>query len=243
MSETLLAIDAGNTRIKWGLWHGNAWAERGAVPTPEATRVGEDWRPLPDGTRVVVSNVAGLEVRAQIAEACRKAGAETLFIASHREQCGVSNGYTDHSQLGTDRWAAIIAAHRAGTGNKLVVIAGTALTIDALAADGAHLGGVIVPGPRLMRESLSRNTAALKHTDGRFADFPGTTPDAITSGSVQACVGAILRLHEAMARDRRAPDLVIVSGGAAQELDAHLPFPATFNENLVLDGLVLIARA
>jgi type III pantothenate kinase len=239
----LLAIDAGNTRIKWGLWDGDRWTERGAVPTPEATRVGEDWRPLPTGTRAIVSNVAGLEVRAQIAEACRTAGAEALFIAAHREQCGVVNGYLDHTQLGTDRWAALVASHRAGAGNKLVVIAGTALTIDALTGDGIHLGGVIVPGPRLMRESLSRNTAALKHTDGRFADFPGATPDAITSGSVQACVGAIARMHEAMKRDGHAPGHVIVSGGAAQELDLHLPFPASFNENLVLDGLVLLSRA
>jgi pantothenate kinase type III len=94
-----------------------------------------------------------------------------------------------------------------------------------------------------MRESLSRNTAALKHTDGRFAEFPGSTPDAITSGSVQACVGAILRLHAAMAQAGHTPGQVILSGGAAQELGEHLPFPAAFNENLVLDGLVLIQNA
>ena len=112
-----------------------------------------------------------------------------------------------------------------------------------LSADGRFLGGMIVPGPALMRRSLDRGTAGLRLTEGVFADFPASTPDAITTGAIQACAGAIERMRDAMAGAGCPPSQIVISGGAAPELAAHLPIAATIRENLVLDGLLLIARS
>lgn len=238
----ILAIDAGNTRIKWGLSDGSRWLRRGAVPTAEVETLAAQWGALAAPARAIASNVAGEAVRSGLGRACAERGIALAVIASERERLGVVNGYRDPGQLGTDRWAGLVAAHRSGPGHKLVVNAGTALTIDALAADGRFRGGLIVPGPALMRRSLDRGTAGLRLTEGRFEPFPASTPDAITTGAVQACIGAVERMRAAMAAAGLDPARLVVSGGAAAELAPHLPPGAAMDENLVLEGLLAIAR-
>lgn len=237
----ILAIDAGNTRIKWGVFDGAKWNPCGALPTAEAARLGEAWSAAPQDCRAIASNVAGAKVQHALESACAAAGFPLTLALSQPEALGVTNGYRDSRQLGADRWAALIAAHHAHRGDKLVVNAGTALTVDALRADGRFLGGIIVPGPALMRSALGAGTAGLSATEGEFAPFPARTEDAITSGAIQACIGAIDRMRAAMADSGCAPALAVLSGGAAAELAAHLPLAHALEENLVLDGLVLIA--
>lgn len=239
---SVLAVDAGNTRIKWGIHDGRGWIASGAVPTDEAATLAVAWRTTPGIHRAIASNVAGPGVAADLSAAIARAGVALQLVESQREQLGVANGYRDPGQLGSDRWAALIAAHRAERGHKLVVNVGTAMTVDALTADGQFLGGLIVPGPALMRRSLDRGTAGLRQTEGTFHDFPRGTPDAITSGAVQACAGAIERMRDAMVERGTPPGRIILSGGAAAEIEAHLPLAFTRHENLVLDGLLLIAR-
>jgi type III pantothenate kinase len=239
----VLAIDAGNTRIKWGLRVGDRWEARGAIATADAAKLGRDWPAIAPGTRTLGSNVGGLAVQGLLHEACARHDLVLSLIASQREQLGVTNGYRDAVQLGTDRWAALVAAHAAAATHQLVVNSGTALTVDALRADGLFMGGLIAPGPALMRRSLGGGTAQLRQTEGAFDPFPRCTPDAITTGALQAAVGAIERMRAAMTAAGFAPERIQLSGGAAPELCPHLPMPVTLNDNLVLDGLVLIARA
>lgn len=234
----ILALDAGNTRIKWGVHDGRGWRARGAVDTSQAASLKQALDAAGPFDRAIACNVAGPAVRAHIVEACR-----ADFITPVAEQLGVRNRYADPAQLGADRWAALIAAHHGDKGHKLVVNVGTALTIDALTASGEFLGGLIVPGPALMRRSLDRGTAGLRLTEGRFEQFPRSTPDAITSGALQACLGAIARLGKAMASQGAAPDRIILSGGAASQIEAMLPYPHIHRETLVLEGLVLAARS
>ena len=239
--ENKLLIDAGNSRIKWGVHDGRAWAVRGAVPTAEANGIGAAWTALEGVKQATASNVAGVLVAEDLQRACRERGIGLTIIRSQAQQLGVTNGYRDPSQLGADRWAALIAAHHTGKGDKLVVTAGTALTIDSLAADGRFLGGLIVPGAALMRRSLDRGTAGLKLATGDFADFPRSTADAIATGSIDACIGAIARVASRMQALGAPPARIVLSGGAAQEIAPHLPMAHAFHENLVLDGLLLIA--
>jgi type III pantothenate kinase len=202
----------------------------------------ESLRPALPVEVAIASNVAGDRVRSEIEEACERADTPVTIIRSERQQLGVVNGYRDAQQLGPDRWAALIAAHHLESGHKLVVNVGTALTIDALAGDGRFLGGLIVPGPALMRSSLDRGTAGLRLTEGELRDFPESTPDAITSGAIQACIGAIERTGRAMDARGCPPRLIILSGGAAAEIAPSLPYASRLHENLVLEGLLILAR-
>jgi type III pantothenate kinase len=240
--SAVLAIDSGNTRIKWGVHDGGVWSAQGAIPTAESATLFEALRSSLPADKAIASNVAGTEVRSRIEAACKRAEVGITFIRSERRQLGVENGYRDPGQLGSDRWAALVAAHAVIPGHKLVVNAGTALTIDALTAEGRFLGGLIVPGPALMRRSLERGTAGLRLTEGTLQEFPESTPDAITSGAIQAAVGAIERLAKVMAARGCPPGRIILSGGAAAELAESLPIATIHRENLVLDGLLLIAR-
>jgi type III pantothenate kinase len=239
--DTILAIDAGNSRIKWGVHDGRAWTATVAIETARAGDLSESLRGIKTVGLAIASNVAGAAVQAAIEAACK--GLAVRFVRSEASQLGVTNGYRDPSQLGTDRWVALIAAHHARPGHKLVINAGTALTIDALTGDGRFLGGLIVPGPALMRRSLDRATAALRESEGAVRDFPASTPEAIATGAVLACAGAAERLAKSMDAHGTPPGLIILSGGAARELAPALGLPHELHENLVLDGLQLIARA
>lgn len=240
MTDPLLAIDAGNTRIKWGLWDAGRWLSAGFADTEDCARLSSKLDHVPQ--HVIISNVAGREVEAHLVAQLSVAGRGIHVISSLSEQCGVKNGYRNPAQLGTDRWAALIAARRHGFGAKLVVVAGTAMTIDALTAEGVFLGGVIVPGLMLMHGALQANTAQLGISPGQVDAFPKETGDAIASGAIQASVGAVMRLREALRAHVQAEPECIVSGGAARLLMPHLPFPAAIQDNLVLDGLVVIAN-
>ncbi len=242
MDDVLLAFDAGNTRIKWGVHDGHAWSAVGAIDTAESARLYDALRAALPADAAIACNVAGDAVRADLERACERAQVRLTVIQSAAAQLGVANGYADPARLGADRWAALVAAHHEGGGHKVVVNAGTALTIDALAADGRFLGGLIVPGPALMRAALNRGTAGLRLTEGRFEDFPRDTPDAFTSGALLACLGAIDRLAAAMAARGMPAERALLSGGAAREIAAGLRLRYDLRENLVLDGLALIAR-
>ena len=98
-----------------------------------------------------------------------------LYIRPQRSQCSVSNGYDEADRLGSDRWAALIAAHHLHPDRDLLVVqAGTAVTIDTLSAQGNFRGGMIVPGFRLMLDALARSTAGLDTGREKSAPFPAT---------------------------------------------------------------------
>ena len=240
---TVLAIDSGNTRIKWGVHDERKWTATGAIDTASAGQLHESFRGALPAHRAFATNVAGSSVQAAIESACRAASIPVTFIRGEASRLGVTTSYRDPAQLGADRWVALVAAHTARPGHKLVINAGTALTIDALAADGRFLGGVIVPGPALMRRSLDRGTAALRETPGAVVEFPDNTADAIATGAAIAGAGAADRMAQAMAARGTPPGLIILSGGAAREIAPALRLPYEIHENLVLDGLQLIARS
>ena len=112
----------------------------------------------PNKLQVIVANVAGNSVVAAIQCAFSAQAVNLNFVIPTEHACGIHNHYLQPHRLGVDRFAALIAAHQQPQ-NQLVVMAGTALTIDALTANGDFLGGVIVPGLSTMQSALHRSTA------------------------------------------------------------------------------------
>lgn len=235
----ILLLDAGNTRVKWGVLDGARGRGEGALAHDELARLADIAAQHGPFGRVVGSNVAGAAVAARIAEALRDAGAAPAWLTSSGQCCGVTNGYEQPEQLGSDRWAALIGARALHAAPCLVVNAGTATTIDVLDAEGRFRGGVILPGEQLMRRALAGNTAQLPLAPGRYTATPCNTADAIASGCLHAQAGAVERMYRLIAGQPQAACLI--SGGGAAPLAAALEIPHRHIENLVLKGLAVIA--
>lgn len=235
----MLLIDAGNTRIKWALTDGGDRSDSGALPTGQAGELSQLLANYSAVQQIWASNVAGEDAARHIRDFAAALQAELHFIVAQKTQCGVRNNYHNASQLGSDRWAALIAAWRLAGRRCLVVNSGTATTIDSLSATGEFIGGLILPGVELMQRSLQAATAGLESKPGAYAAFPLNTADAMFSGAIQACCGAIERQY-ALLDDNGAP--VVLSGGMAAQLQEHLNLPLQIVDNLVLHGLWLIAQ-
>ena len=237
----ILAIDAGNSRIKWGVHEDGSWRVQGWVATAQPVRLAREWGKLEPPAVIIATNVAGERVARSIVSATRRLKRRVCFVTSVASQCGVKNSYDRPSQLGADRWAALIGARHLHRGPCLVVNAGTTMTVDALAADGVFLGGMIVAGTDLMRGALARKTAQLRPRGGKFAYFPARTADAIESGTVNALAGAVERMLRFMCEAGQETPLAMLSGGAARFIAPHLNGTVEVVDNLVLEGLIRIA--
>ena len=235
----MLLIDAGNSRIKWALVEGGAWAQQGVADHTEWIALQQAFAALPPPRKILVSNVAGYEAAQRIRAACAAWPCPVEFITPEAEQCGVRNSYEQPAQLGSDRWAALVAAWHQERTACLVVNCGTATTIDALSARGEFIGGVILPGMDMMLRSLSEGTAGLTAAAGTWRKFPRNTADAMCSGAIQATVGAIRQQFELLGV---AGARCLLSGGAADRVQPHLGLPLERVDNLVLRGLQIIGQ-
>lgn len=235
----IFCIDSGNSRIKWGAYEGSRWLAQGALGHDEATALGALVDRWPKPERVMLANVAGPAVGARIRERLAAWSAVLCEVRSEALRCGVTNGYENPAQLGVDRWCALIGARRLAPVPTLVVMAGTATTIDALDGDGVFRGGYILPGVDLMRRALARDTAGLPLAAGRHAIWPRCTDDAIVSGAFEAQAGAIERAY---ARLEGAGKRCLLSGGHADAISPHLAMPHSVAQNLPMVGLLALAE-
>ena len=243
-APTVLVLDAGNTRLKWGLSQSGRWLARGAVDTGDAAGFAQALASLPVLPSVALGcNVAGAEVGARVSAAVAARGLELCWNLSQPRQAGVTNGYDEPSRLGADRWAALIGAWARVGSACVVVSAGTAITVDSLSRDGCFMGGIILPGIETMLHSLEARTAGLRRMSGSHRDFPTTTADAMTTGVIDAAVGAVQRVRERLARRMPGEVKTLLSGGGAEVLRPHLGDACECVDQLVLEGLRVVAEA
>jgi len=245
--SNILVIDIGNSRMKWGLTGPHGWSALGVTPNSDiGTLALRDWHNLARPFRVVGVNVAGEAARVRVEGQLTRWRLVPEWLTASASACGVTNDYARPSQLGADRWASLIAAWQRSNTTELfppacvVVNAGTAVTIDVLDAQGVFRGGLILPGVRLMLQTLAENTAALKSAPGEFRDFPDNTADALHSGAIQAICGAVEQMRRQIDTNP-ARVCVYLAGGAAMDLAPHLNPPIEVVDNLVLEGVLALA--
>lgn len=234
----IVCLDSGNSRIKWGVHDGKQWLAQGAVAhaaVEQLRRLLADW---PHPAKVMLANVAGAEAGGQIRQQLEAWLPVLQEVRSEHRRCGVTNLYRNPEQLGVDRWCALIGARGLSQTAAIVVMAGTATTIDTLDAEGNFLGGLILPGGDLMRRALAVDTAALPFADGGHADYPRCTDDAIVTGVIEAQVGAIERAWQRLGNIDK---ICLLSGGNAASLATHLGMRWRAVANLPLEGLARLA--
>jgi type III pantothenate kinase len=244
-----LLVDHGNTRIKWRLdgVHGRlAGGAVGQAVEGLADRLASAWAALPAPDEVAIASVGDREVRQVLIEAVGRrfpdAAIREAVVAPVWDSVRIA--YAEPERLGVDRFLALIGAHRRAPRDQLVVGIGTALTVDALAADGRHLGGLIAPGPALMQRSLVAATAGIRPAAaGAIVELAADTADAIASGAWHAAAGLVERMHRRAAAWACGPPALVVHGGDGASLAGLVDRPLELVPDLVIDGLAAWAEA
>lgn len=246
-----LALDIGNTRLKWASY---AQARPGATPQAQGAVFLEtiddlaegDWKHLQPQQQMLGCIVAGEAVRLRVEQQLELWDLAPRWVVPSVQQAGVVNGYDHPSRLGADRWVAMIGARwrvlaRGAPRPALVVMVGTAVTVDALDTEGRFLGGLILPGFGLMLKALEMGTAGLRVPTGEVVEFPTNTSDALMSGGAYAIAGAVRRQYRRLQARCGLDPLVLMGGGAAVKLAPITDLPLEMVDTLVFDGLLAIA--
>ena len=248
---TFLAIDVGNTRIKWALFDaarpGATLRAHGVEFLDHIDRLAEGaWAHLPAPTHMLGCLVAGDAVRRRVAEQMELWDVPARWVVPSQEEAGVVNGYDHPGRLGADRWVAMIGArHRMlaqGPARPLVVaMVGTAVTVEAIDTQGRFLGGLILPGHGIMLRALESGTAGLHVPTGEVRMFPSNTSDALTSGGTYAIAGAVERMYQHLLQHCGQEPACVMAGGAGWKMAPSMARPFELVENLIFDGLLEIA--
>ncbi|MBA1446833.1 MAG: type III pantothenate kinase [Chromatiales bacterium] len=241
----ILLLDIGNSYLKWCSHEGLRRGEiiREAYGADIGAWLNRCWQDSEQPASVWISSVAGEKVDAEVSRWIRRNWLiESKFIVSRRAQADVVNGYHQPEQLGVDRWMALLAGRAISHQPCLIVDCGTATTIDAMDAEGRHLGGLIIPGLEMMKESLLGGTAISKFEEAELIDFVATdTASAILSGGINATKSLINEMRDRLSKKLGQPVLSLLTGGAAGQLLDGVLMPKRHEPNLVLNGVAIVA--
>ncbi|ABE45937.1 type III pantothenate kinase [Polaromonas sp. JS666] len=248
---TFLALDVGNTRLKWAQYEAPAVGARllahGAVFLENIDRLAEEeWSEMSPPTRILGCIVAGDAIKRRVTEQMELWDVVPRWVVSSPQEAGLTNGYEHPARLGADRWVAMIGARhrllaRGISKPCIVVMVGTAVTVEAIDASGKFLGGIILPGHGIMLRALESGTAGLHVPTGEVRDFPTNTSDALTSGGTFAIAGAVQRMVENITRHCGEPPECIMTGGAGWKMAPSMSVKYELVDSLIFDGLLEIA--
>ncbi|MCG7536017.1 type III pantothenate kinase [Pseudoalteromonas sp. OOF1S-7] len=221
-----LLVDVGNTALKTATLAGDV-----------ITLVTEADIPWSEIEEVLIAQVGKEELVAPLI-----ARAQQLAIPHYQAKTsatlgGLTCAYPQFENLGVDRWLTVVACYHLYPQQSCVILdCGTASKIDVLNKAGQHLGGWILPGLDLMIGSLVSNTQKVFSDDtSPFLPELGTnTPNAVKNGALAATLGA---LEYYLSQSDDIP-VIVCAGGYGELMQQHLARPSTYNDILVLQGLM-----
>jgi type III pantothenate kinase len=239
-----LLVDIGNSRIKWSTQEALRQGHSDHGASQDLLRLLQRrWDGMQRPAEVWVASVAKGDRVEQLCAWVRQAwGLSPILVKTVPSQLDVVNGYREPAQLGVDRWLAMLGARAISKTANLVVDCGTATTIDSMDAQGHHLGGVILPGVRAMRQALESNTAIqVSGQPMEYSFFARDTASAIASAAVMATSCLVAQAAGRLQARVGSEINCILTGGAAAELNGLLEPRVRHEPNLVLNGLALVA--
>jgi type III pantothenate kinase len=245
----LLAVDAGNSRVTFGIF------QDGMLLQAEHHVLGSDRTKLTEAAQVwgemtvdsglpaimaSVNPAAGDLVRRALIQDVEM---KTLCVGPDIP-LPMEVDLPEPEKVGVDRILNAAAAYERIKEAVAVVDAGTAVTIDFVSAEGAFLGGTILPGFGLSARALSEGTALLplvevskpEHTIGK------DTAGAISAGIFFGALGAIREIIERYATDTGSWPTTIITGGNGQIIREECDFIQAYVPELTLLGIELAYR-
>lgn len=244
-----LLLDIGNTRIKWATL-ANDSLEPGEPVIRENNSfkdlVPAAWLAFEGIERVIIASVAGAAFNKSIRTWVKRTWrVDCEFLVPSAQTCGVTNAYLQPERLGADRWAALLAARNLYGTAACIVDCGSAVTIDAIDAQGCHLGGLIVPGLDMMERALTTRTAGVRFENAPSGDvslLARDTETAVHGGALYTLVALIDRVYSDLGHELGRGARRVITGGDAERILPLLVNRPDYRRELVLYGLSVYAR-
>lgn len=250
-SERLLAVDIGNHQLKFGLLPTNA---TDSLPQPccvlKISTQTESFDQLnqwlrPDRLDWCVAAV-NRKAQCRLAEWVRQHRPDDRYVLLENADLPIEIRVDVPERVGADRLLAAVAVNRLRTTGQpaIVVDAGSAITVDTVAADGAFEGGAILPGLEMVARAMAEQTDLLPFVAYSIADGPPpvigkSTSAAIGSGLFWGGIGAVREVVGRMSSDIEGDPQLFLAGGDAEKLSPFLPDSAQIVPELVLAGIAV----
>lgn len=254
MSAALIAVDIGNTAIKFG-WFSVEPAAPRELPRPV---VALEWpteqTEIPLGSEHFPPRVVGWFV-----SSVNRPGHQRLteWLGAHRpldpthtltyQDVPLAIEVDAPERVGMDRLATAVAANHLRDAGRaaLVIDAGTALKVHLVTEQGAFAGGAILPGFQMSSRALAGNTDLLPMVPVTTNIEPPSplgrnTAAAIRSGLYWGAVGAVRELVTRIKSNLKGEPQVLISGGDAGGLVSLIDHDTRFIPHLCLAGIALL---
>lgn len=249
----LLTVDIGNTNIKLGLYQGARLVTNWRIVT--------DRFKLADEYAVLVRNLLAMEhldmsqidgcsiscvvppLTGQFRELCQRYLKVEPVMVSARVHTGLRYLVDPpHEEIGSDRIANSLAAHRLYAGPVIAIAFGTATAFDIITGDGEYVGGAIAPGIGISAEALFRSAARLYQVElVRPPQVIGkNTIHYMQSGLILGYAGLVEGLVNRMQQELGENCTIVATGGLADVIAAETPAITAVEPYLTLEGLRLI---
>jgi type III pantothenate kinase len=251
----LLAIDVGNTNIKFALWDGAGIRTRWRIAT-DARRTADQYAvwlvqllelegfERSDVTDVVISTVVPRALHNLQLLASKYFGVDALVAGRAPLEWGIALDVEEPASVGADRAVNAIAAHAAHKGDLITISFGTATTIDHIDYTGAYKGGLIAPGLNLSLDALVAAAAKLPRiaieAPAGTTVVGRTTESQMLIGIYWGYVAMIEGLLSRMKSEIGRPVTVVATGGLATLFQQHSDLFDAVDPDLTLRGLALM---
>ena len=249
----LLAIDVGNTNITFAVFQGSDIRADWRIST-QANRTGDEYAAFlmglfsevglkfTDIDGVVISSVVPAAVDGLTRFSRKHLCIDSPMVLSPEMDLGMKIRYYPVTDVGADRIANAIAAHRKYAADVIVVDFGTATTLDAVSADGEYLGGAIAPGIQISLEALLSHAAKLTGVNlvPPKKAIGESTSQSLQSGMVYGFAGQVDALVDRFQEEMGGGARVIATGGLAPLIAQHSRTIEECDELITLEGLRMI---
>jgi len=234
-------LDLGNTRYKWMMLSELPDGEISKAvyaETMAAEMVLRDILEQGDFQRLIVASVRDSAFNYALSDACREASVAAPEFISIGEQPLIPLAYKDFSRFGVDRYLDLVGATQRYQPPFIVVDAGTAVTFDAVDKVGAHIGGCIHPGRKLLSTSLleGADRITIEHQQGPTL-FANSTEGGINGGVERGFVSAVDGILAAMQSEFDSRVAVILTGGDADWLHPLLGTSIVMDSTILFEGI------
>jgi type III pantothenate kinase len=260
----LLAVAVGNTRTRFGVFHGNELEDPVSLPNEDMAGLGAAVLKAAaeeHGVSIVISSV-NPPVADALQRALEDGGEQSVYRIGREIPIPMQHSLEDASTLGQDRLLCAFGAYARAKQACVIVDAGTAVTVDFVDGEGVFHGGVIAPGAQIMLDAMHQKTAQLPGVVFRSpesavakeagADDPSpfgkSTRDALMLGVTNAIRGLVQYTVERYAESFGGYPQVVATGGDAaalfgDEVSAGGGIIESIVPDLQLIGILEVCRA